>query len=247
MSGFFTRIFKLFQAEADAALSRLEDPVKLSERGVRDLKSNLSDAIISLAQVKSVAIRMRKEAEDETHRARAHEHKAVAILGRAKAGQLAAAEADRLASEMLRLKGVAEARSRTLEANAEQQEQHAAKLQSRAEHLKREVNRYEGELTTLRARATTARSARRINQHLAKADSSSTASMLGRMRDKVAHEEAVAEAYEQLGDIADNTVDIERKVDAVLSNHPPVADSLAELKARLGLSNGYVLEAAERD
>ena len=50
MTGLFTRLFRVFQAEANATMSRLEDPVKLSEQGLRDLKSSLSEAMISLAQ-----------------------------------------------------------------------------------------------------------------------------------------------------------------------------------------------------
>ena len=238
MSGFFTRFFKLFQAEANATLSRLEDPVKLSEQGVRDLKSNLSEAMISLAQIKSVAIRMRKDAEAEKRRAESYEHKAVALLTRAQKGELEQNESDRLASEVLRLKSVAEGRASALEESTQQQEQLAAQLQRRIEGLRREIDRHENELVTLQARATTARSVKKINQNLAGMDSSSAVSMLGRMREKVAYEEALAEVYEQL---CDTSTDIEREVDeALLSSSvssPQVADSLAELKARLSADN----------
>ena len=245
MSGFFTRLFKLFQAEADTALSRLEDPVKLSEQGVRDLKSTLSEAVISLAQVKSVAIRIRKQAEDEKRQAEVYEQKAVALLRRAQEGELASAEADRLASEVLNLKSAAEEHYDTLNASALQQEQLAAQLQSRIEGLKRDVSRYEGELAALRARSSTARSVKKINQHLAGADGSSTVAMLERMREKVVYEEALAEAYEQLGDSADGMKGAEKalelEVDKALlgtsASSPRVADSLAELKARLSLED----------
>lgn len=233
MFNLFMRLAKIFQVQADTALSRLEDPVKLSEQGVRDLKSSLSEAVVSLAQVKSVAIRARKEAEDEKRRSEAYEQKAVALLTRAQRGELALAESDRLASEVLRLKSVADARCGSLEANAEQQEQLAAQLQSRIERLRHDISGYEDELVTLRARAATARSVKQINQHLAGAEGSGTVAMLERMREKVVYEEALAEAYEQLG----GTPDLEREVDNALSQSSAsglhVADSLAELKAQL--------------
>ena len=233
MFNLFMRLAKIFQVQADTALSRLEDPVKLSEQGVRDLKSSLAEAVVSLAQVKSVAIRARKEAEDEKRRSEAYEQKAVALLTRAQKGELALAESDRLASEVLRLKSVADARCGKLEASAKQQEQLAAQLQSRIERLRHDIGGYEDELVTLRARAATARSVKQINQHLAGAEGSGTVAMLERMREKVIYEEALAEAYEQLG----NTPDLEREVDNALSHSSAgglqVADSLAELKARL--------------
>ena len=233
MFNLFMRLAKIFQVQADTALSRLEDPVKLSEQGVRDLKSSLAEAVVSLAQVKSVAIRARKEAEDEKRRSEAYEQKAVALLTRAQKGELALAESDRLASEVLRLKSVADARCGKLEASAKQQEQLAAQLQSRIERLRHDIGGYEDELVTLRAHAATARSVKQINQHLAGAEGSGTVAMLERMREKVIYEEALAEAYEQLG----NTPDLEREVDNALSYSSAgglqVADSLAELKARL--------------
>ena len=35
MAGFFNRISKVFRAEANTAVGRLEDPIKLTEQGVR--------------------------------------------------------------------------------------------------------------------------------------------------------------------------------------------------------------------
>jgi phage shock protein A len=235
MLGFFARLRRVFQAEAHTALSRFEDPIKMTEQGVRDLKSNLAEATINLAQVKSVAIRMRREAEAEKRRATEYEGKAVALLGRGQTGELALPEADRLASEALRLKTASRERHAALDGNAGQQEQLAAHLQNRIEGLRREINRYENELITLRARAKTARSVRKINQHLSGAEGSDTVAMLGRMRDKVAQEEALAEAYGHLNTPA---ADVEGEIDRALQQdlRKEVADSLAELKARMGIA-----------
>lgn len=41
----------------------------MTEQGIRGLKSNLNEAAISLAQVKSVVIRLRREADEEVRRA----------------------------------------------------------------------------------------------------------------------------------------------------------------------------------
>ena len=39
---FFKRLFKIGQAEAHSALDKLEDPIKLTEQGIRDLKQDLN-------------------------------------------------------------------------------------------------------------------------------------------------------------------------------------------------------------
>ena len=61
MLGFLKRLFKIFQTEANTALDKLENPVKMTEQGIRDLKKNLDEALKSLAEVKSITIRTRKE------------------------------------------------------------------------------------------------------------------------------------------------------------------------------------------
>ncbi len=88
MAGFFDRISKVFQAEANTAVARFEDPIKLTEQGIRDLKGNLTEAMTSLAQVKGVAIRLKKDAEDEKRRSAEYERKAMTLLQRMQSGDL---------------------------------------------------------------------------------------------------------------------------------------------------------------
>lgn len=239
MAGFSSRLQKIFQAEAHTAVSKLEDPIKLTEQGVRDLQSNLNEAIISLAQIKSVAIRMRKEAEEAGRRANDYERKAIALVQRGQTGELALNESDHLASESLKLKSDAERRHSTLTQQAEQQDGLVLQLRGRIEELQHNIDRYENELITLRARAKTARSVKKINQHLAGANSSDTVALLKRMNEKVAEEEALAEAYGQLGA---KSRSIEHEIEQALQPQnslgvPTSQDSLAELKARMGVSS----------
>ena len=60
----FSRLFKIGQAEAHTVVNRLEDPIKMMEQGIRDLKRDLQGAMTGLAEVKGVAVRLSKEAED---------------------------------------------------------------------------------------------------------------------------------------------------------------------------------------
>ena len=171
MAGFFNRISKVFQAEANTAVSKLEDPIKLTEQGVRDLKANLTEAMTSLAQVKAVTLRLNRDAEDERRRAADYERKAMTLLQRMQTGELAQPEAERLASEALRLKGESDVRATALSQDFARQDGMASQLQGKVEQLRRDITRYENELITLRARAKTATSIKKINQHLAGADS----------------------------------------------------------------------------
>jgi len=233
MAGFFDRISKVFQAEANTAVARFEDPIKLTEQGIRDLKGNLTEAMTSLAQVKGVAIRLKKDAEDEKRRSAEYERKAMTLLQRMQSGELEQAEAERLAAEALRLKAEADARATPLSQDFTEQDRLAGQLQTKVDQLRRDIGRYDNELVTLRARAKTATSVKKINQHLAGADSSDTISMLERMRQKVEEEESLAQAYGELNTAPASTdAEIDRALTAPAAD---AQDSLSDLKKRMGI------------
>jgi phage shock protein A len=95
----FRRIFKIGQSEAHAIINNLEDPIKMTEQGIRDLKRDLQGAMTGLAEVKGVAIRLSKEAEEAKRQASEYERKAMLLLQRFKDGALDQDQADRLATD----------------------------------------------------------------------------------------------------------------------------------------------------
>lgn len=223
MWAWLKRLFRIGKAEANAALDHLEDPVKMTEQGIRDLKGNLDKALTALAEVKAMGIRAKSDAESYDAKAKEYEDKAFALLKKAKAGDLDQAEADRLASEALLRK---EENTRLAEQARKNQgyfEGNADKLDSNIDGLKANIAKYENELKTLKARATVSKASKEINRDLADIDSSGTVSMLERMKEKVAQEEAMAESY---AEIAKENRSIDDEIDAALDTN------LAEVKAK---------------
>ena len=98
------RMFKFFQSEAHALVSRFEDPVKLIEQWIRDLKRDFDESMKSVAQIKAIAIGTKKELETKKQIAADYEQKAMILLQKAKNGELDEAEADRLAAAALKKK-----------------------------------------------------------------------------------------------------------------------------------------------
>jgi len=233
--GIFSRLFKVGQSQAHAVVDKLEDPIKLTEQGIRDLKSDLQNAMTGLAEVKGVSIRLSKEADDAKRQTDEYERKAVLLLQRFKDGQLDQAQAERLATEALNQKEIASQRAAKLSQDATQQQRMATQLQDKVQQLKTTITSYENELVTLRARAKTAESTKRINQHLAQVDSSSTIAMLERMKQKVEEDEALAQAYGEVGQV-DTSVDTE--INKALAEGQPskAQDQLQAMKARLGIT-----------
>lgn len=234
--GIFARLFKVGQAQAHAVVDKFEDPIKLTEQGIRDLKTDLQNAMTGLAEVKGVSIRLTKEAEDAKRQADEYERKAVLLLQRFKDGQLDQAQAERLATEALNQKELVSQRATRLGHDAEQQQRMATQLQDKVQQLKTTITTYEQELITLRGRAKTAESTKKINQHLAQVDSSSTIAMLERMKRKVEEDEALAQAYGEVGQVG-TAVDTEINKALAGSEPSKAQDQLQAMKARLGITS----------
>lgn len=235
--GIFQRIFKVAQAETHSVVDKFEDPIKLTEQGIRDLKQDLAGAMRSLAEVKAIAIRMRKDGEDQKKLTSDYERKAMLLLQKAQQGGMDPAEADRLASEALVKKEEAAKRATEFMTNHKQQQQLADQLQVKVEKLKQTIGKYENELITLRARARTAESMKKINKQMTQVDSSSTVAMLEKMKNKVTEEESLAEAY---GELSDSAAGVDEEIEKALADTPraSAADSLAALKKKMGLTEG---------
>lgn len=231
----FQRLFKIGQAEGHDVINKLEDPIRMTEQGIRDLKSDLQGAMTGLAEVKGGAIRLTKEAEEARRQASEYERKARLMLQRAQAGHMDITQAERLATEALTMKDGASERAIRLFKDAEQQQRLASQLQEKIAQFKSTISTHENELMTLRARAKTAAATKKINQQLSQIDSSSTIALLERMKNKVEEDEALAQAY---GEVANVDSSVEAEIDRALADSQTTSpqDRLAELKAKMGLN-----------
>ena len=235
MAGIFQRLFKTGEAQAHALVDKLEDPIKMSDQAIRDLKKDLHQSLQSLAEVKSIGIRMNKDADDGKQLAQDYERKAMLLLQKAQSGELDASEADRLAGESLTRKEEAAARAIECGQQAAAQQDMVAKLHNNVNDLKSKIASYENDLTMLKARAKTADATRKINQRMANVDSGGTVALLERMKEKVDEEEALSQAYGEMGDAA-TSVDDEISKALASGSSVKAKDSLAELKAKMGMS-----------
>ncbi len=231
----FRRLFKIGQAEAHSTIDQLENPIRLTEQGIRDMKEDLDKSLHALAEVKALAIRARNDVETYTSAASNWEHKAVMLLKKAQSGEMDAAEADRLASEALVKKEDSQQQAVRSKAEREKFEQSISQLDGNIKTIKSNISKWENELKTLKARVKVSTATKSLNKQLAQIDSSSTVSMLERMKDKVAQDEALAESY---GEIANESRSIDEEIDKALENtsaSTKTSDELAALKSRLGM------------
>jgi phage shock protein A len=233
MANLFKRIFSIGSSEAHSALDKLEDPIKMTEEGIRDMKKELQKSLEGLAEVKALVIRAKNELQTETSRATEYEKKALQLLQKAEAGQIDAADAERLATEALKKKEHHATQAGLAKASVDKYDASVQQLDSNVSKLRSNISSWENELKTLKARVKVSSAQKNINKHLANIDSSSTINMLERMKDKVAKDEALAESY---AEIADGNKSIDDEINGVLNttdSSASVQSDLDRLKAQL--------------
>ena len=234
MASIFQRMFKVGQSQAHSAMDKFEDPIKMTEQGIRDLKNDLQGSMRSLAEVKGVVIRLKKEADDNKRLAADYERKAMMLLKKMQNGELDSAQSERLATEALNRKEECSQKAVSVMQNWEQQDKMASQLQASVSKLRSTVSSYENELITLRARAKTAAATRKINEQVARVDSTGTIAMLEKMKAKVEEDESLAQSYGELVS-AETSVDDEINSALAGSQLSLASDNLAALKAKMGM------------
>jgi phage shock protein A len=95
--GFWKKLVDSCRAFFGYKIEQQEDPVKLTEQSIRELKVDLSESLKSLAEAKAGFIKAKREVEQQQKLAEQCEYKATALLEKAKNGQLDSQTADKFA------------------------------------------------------------------------------------------------------------------------------------------------------
>lgn len=232
---FLKRLFKIGQAEVHSAIDGIEDPIKMTEQGIRDMKLDLDKSLEALAQVKAMSIRSKNEVQEYANKGEDYNEKAMLILKKAQSGGLGTLEADRLATEALIKKEEAIAGQKRSITDKEKFDLNVSQMESNVQTIKQNISKWENELKILRSRVKVADATKSLNKQMAQIDSNGTVALLERMKEKVAQEEALAEAY---GDIANNSKSVDDEIDKAINVTQTKATSeLEKLKEQMGISD----------
>ncbi|UAM98286.1 PspA/IM30 family protein [Polaribacter litorisediminis] len=230
----FKRLFNVGKAEANSAIDKMEDPIKMTEQGIRDMKGDLTKALEGLAQVKAMLIRSQNDKKQFEAIVKDYQNKAMLILQKVQKNELPAEDGDRLAKEALVKKEENQAQVNRTIMEVEKFSQSTSQLERNVSSLRVNISKWENELKTLKARVKVANATKNLNKQMAGIDSSSTVNMLEKMKEKVEEEEALAGAY---GDIANEAKSVDDEIDKVLDTTSLSANNdLEALKRQMGLS-----------
>ena len=228
----FKRLFRIGKAETNSLIDKLEDPIKITEQGIRDMKVELDKSLQGLAEIKALAIRSRNENEQAKQRSEDYERKAMLLIQKGENGTMTADEADRLATESLQRKSQCDEDAKRSAADVIKFNEQISKMDTNIKTLRSNISKWENELKTLKARVKVANATTKLNKQLAQIDGSDTINMLEKMKEKVIEKEALAESY---GEIANESRSVDEEIDKALEGQESekASDSLAALKAKM--------------
>ena len=209
----FKRLVRIGTAEIHSVVDKMEDPIVMTEQGIREMREDLNKAIEAMAQIKAMAIRAKNDKNKKEESAKEYQNKAILLLSKAQKGELEMDQAEKLAREALTLKDTFLVEAENLAAQQATHESAAADLNKNVDILQFNISKWENELRTLRARVKVSKTTKEVNKQMAQIDSNSTISMLERMREKVEDEEALAQAY---GDIANKPKSLDEEINKAL-------------------------------
>ena len=230
----FKRLLRIGQAEIHSAVDKMEDPIRMTEQGIREMREDLDRALQASAQIRAMAIRTKNDKTKKENEAQDYSNKAILLLTKAQKGEIEMVQAEKLAREALTLKENLLLEVNSLEEQLITHEKAADDIQKNVDILRFNITKWENELKTLKSRIKVSRATKEVNKQMAQIDSNSTVSMLERMKEKVEEEEALAQAY---GDIAKSTKSVDDEIKKVLGDETNnVNQELDEIKKKLGIS-----------
>ncbi|MDF2187411.1 PspA/IM30 family protein [Paraflavitalea sp. CAU 1676] len=229
----FKRLFRIGQAEIHAAVDKMEDPVKMTEQGLRELRQDLTEATEAYAKVKALAIRTENEQQQCQKESLVYAEKAILIMQKAQAGQVEIGKAEELAKEALSLRRKFYAESEDLGLQVITLQQSSREMLKNTEILKDNLEKWEKELRTLKARVKVSKATEQVNKQLAQLDNNGTIAMLERMKNKVEDQEALAQAY---GEIARDKNSLKDELNKLVKDDTlSIEKDLKAIKDKLGI------------
>ena len=229
--GFFDRLSRLVRANANAAVSSMEDPVKILDQSVADMQSDL----VKLRQAVALAIasqkRLRNQAEQAEAQSKTWYERAELAL---KKGE------EDLAREAL-------SRRKTFQETATSLSSQVQGQDAQVETLKKSLVALEGKIAEartkkdmLKARAQAAQAQQQLQSAVGNLGTNTAMAAFERMEDKVEAMEAQSQAAAELAG-----ADLESQF-AALEGGNDVDDELANLRQRLaGGPEAVALPAGE--
>ena len=225
--GLFERIFRIGKSEVNSAVDKLEDPIKMADQVLRELRENYQQAIVGESEVKAAALQHRAEEQKARAKAEEWEKKANDLLDLVEEGKLDAEKGNTLATTAAESHAQAQKQADEFAAMAEKEEKALAVMETAIQQLKDKIAEAENRINLLKSRAKTADVSEKINKTLSSVDTDGLMGTLDRMDAKVTAQEFRSQAY---AEVRDTTLSSEQEINKIL--HTSSSSALDVIKAK---------------
>jgi len=225
--GLFERIFRIGKSEVNSAVDKLEDPIKMADQVLRELRENYQQAIVGESEVKAIALQHRAEEQKARTKVEEWEKKANDLLDLVEEGKLDAEKGNTLATTAAESHAQAQKQADEFAAMAEKEEQALAVMETAIQQLKDKIAEAENRTNLLKSRAKTADVSEKINKTLSSVDTDGLMGTLDRMDAKVTAQEFRSQAY---AEVRDTTLSSEQEINKIL--HTSSSSALDVIKAK---------------
>ncbi len=228
----FDRLFRIGKAEANAAVDKLEDPSKMADQILRELRENYQQAIQGEAEIKAQALQHRASELQARNKANDWEKKTNDLLDRVDAKQLDEAQGNDLAAKAAQAHEDALKEADQYRAMAEKEESAVNVMDLKIKQIKDQIAETENRAKMIQSRAKTAEVSEKINKTLSNVDTDGLMQTLNRMDERASAQEFRAAAYAQ---IEDSTLSTEQEINKALaqSNSTSALDAIKAKRTKL--------------
>jgi phage shock protein A len=194
------RLFRIGKAEANSAINNLEDPSKMADQILRELRQNYQQAIQGEAEIKAQALAHRASELQARNKADDWERKTNELLDRIDTKQLDEAKGTDLANKAAQAHVDAVKEADEYKAMAEKEEAAVNVMDLKIKQIKDQIAETESRAKMIQSRAKTAEVSEKINKTLSNVDTDGLMQTLNRMDEKASAQEFRAAAYAQIQD-----------------------------------------------
>ena len=224
----FDRLFRIGQAEANSAVDKLEDPSKMADQILRELRSNYQQAIQGEAEIKAMALQHRANELQNRNAADDWEKKTNDLLDRVESKQLDEAKGNELAAKAADAHQAAVNQADEYAKMAEKEESAVAVMDLKIKQIKDQIAETESRAQMINSRAKTAAVSEKINKTLSNVDTDGLMATLNRMDQKASAQEFRAAADAQIDDA---TLSTEQEINKALGTGSS-SSALEAIKAK---------------
>jgi len=227
--GILTRIGRIFNAEANSVVDKMENETKMADQIIRELYEKQEEAIKGYAEVKAIALKHRADEAEKREKAKVWEDKTNQLLDLVESKGIEEVKGNQLANEAAENYQNYTKDADNLAKLAVREEAALKTMDAKIKEIKKTIDDAKNQSEMIKAKSKTADAEESINKTLSSVDIDGLKSTLDRMKEKADAKEFRAQAY---ADLDTETMTSTQEIDSVLSSSTSALDKFKSKRTK---------------